>query len=192
MKIVKSEKITLKFQNIEDQSYFWKPCDILIDYLHVVSYVPRTNFSVIWRRHHYQQRAAKFRPMLGTQGLWTGRDFYRATPPVIRRTAPFNYLLRIARKCRGPILIRILTGWFSVIVSVGNLTDGESQGGYFKALFGSNRLYTPLVLQSKRIGWKARSTLAVETLAMAALHGVDVWGNSRTVLPLYAWLIVIP
>ena len=63
--------------------------------------------------------AAKFRPMLGAQGLWAGRDLYGATPAVtrdlgfsglIRRTAPFSRLLRHAWGCGGPILTRILTG----------------------------------------------------------------------------------
>ena len=67
-------------------------------------YIPRKNFSLVWRRHHYHQRAAKFRPMLGAQNLWAGRTlFYRATPAVtqgfgfpglIRRTAPFSCLLQ--------------------------------------------------------------------------------------------------
>jgi hypothetical protein len=57
--------------------------------------------------------------MLGAQGLWAGRDLYRATPAVtrdlgfsglIRRTAPFSRLLRHAWGCGGPILTRILTG----------------------------------------------------------------------------------
>jgi hypothetical protein len=39
---------------------------------------------VIWRRHHYRWRAAKFRPMLGAKGLWAGRDLYRATSAVKR------------------------------------------------------------------------------------------------------------
>jgi hypothetical protein len=56
--------------------------DWLIDYLQF--YVPFKNFSLIWRRHHCQWRAAKFRPMLGAQGLWAGRDLYRATPAVTR------------------------------------------------------------------------------------------------------------
>jgi hypothetical protein len=85
---------------------FW--ADRLIDYLRF--YVPIKNFSLIWRRHHYQWRAAKFRPMLGAQGLWAGRDIYRATPTVtrdlgftgiIRRTAPFSRLLRHTRGCGG-------------------------------------------------------------------------------------------
>jgi hypothetical protein len=76
-------------------------------------------FHLIWRRHHCQWRAAKFRLMLGAQGLWAGRDLYRATPAVtrdlgfsglIRRTAPFSRFLRYTRGCGGPILTRILTG----------------------------------------------------------------------------------
>jgi hypothetical protein len=85
----------------------------MIDYL-------RFNISlIIRRRHHCRWRAAKFRPMLGAQGLWAGRDLYRATPAVtrdlgfsglIRRTAPFSRLLRHTRGCGGSILTRILTG----------------------------------------------------------------------------------
>jgi hypothetical protein len=91
--------------------------DLLIDYLRF--YVPLKNFSLIWRRLHYRWRAAKFRPMLVAQGLWAGRDLYRATPTVtwdlgfsglIRRTAPFSRLLRHTRGCGGSILTRILTG----------------------------------------------------------------------------------
>jgi hypothetical protein len=54
--------------------------DWLIDYL--VFYFPLKNISLIWRRHHYRWRAEKFRPMLGAQGLWAGRNLYRATPAV--------------------------------------------------------------------------------------------------------------
>ena len=90
--------------------------DWLIDYLGF--YVPLKNISLIWRRHHYRWRAAKFRPILGAQGLWAGRDLYRATPAVtrdlgfsglIRRTAPFSRLLRHTRGCGGSILTRVLT-----------------------------------------------------------------------------------
>jgi hypothetical protein len=96
-------------------SFYWQ-IDWLIDLLF---YVPLKNFSLIWRRHHCQWRAAKLRPMLGTQGLWAGRDLYRATPTVtrdlgfsglIRRTAPFSRLLRHAWGFGGPILTWILTG----------------------------------------------------------------------------------
>jgi hypothetical protein len=37
----------------------------MFDYLRF--YVPLKNFSLIWRRHHYRWRAAKFRPMLSAQ-----------------------------------------------------------------------------------------------------------------------------
>jgi hypothetical protein len=56
--------------------------DWLIDYL--LFYVLLKNISLIWRRHHCRWRAAKFRPMLGAQGIWAGRDLYRATPAVAR------------------------------------------------------------------------------------------------------------
>jgi hypothetical protein len=102
-------------KDIQSQGFneFW-----LIDYLRF--YVPLKNFSLIWRRHHYRWRAAKFRPMLGAQGLWAGRDLYRATPTMtrdlgffglVRRTAPFSRLLRHTRGCGGSILTRILTGF---------------------------------------------------------------------------------
>jgi hypothetical protein len=90
----------------------------LIDWLFGV-YVPLKNFSLLWRRHHYRWRAAKFRPMLSAQGIWAGMDLYRATPAVtqdlgfsglIRRTAPFRRLLRHTRGCGGSIPTWILTG----------------------------------------------------------------------------------
>jgi hypothetical protein len=55
----------------------------LFDYLWF--YAPLKNISLLWRRHHCRWRAAKFWPMLGAQGLWAGRDLYRATPA---ETAP--------------------------------------------------------------------------------------------------------
>jgi hypothetical protein len=92
--------------------------DWLIDWLFTV-YVPLKNFSLIWRRHHCRRRARKFRPMLGAQGLWAGRDLYRAPPAVtrdlgfsglIRRTAQFSLLLWHTRGCGRSILTRIITG----------------------------------------------------------------------------------
>jgi hypothetical protein len=80
----------------DDIQIYW-----LIDYLRF--YVPLKNFSLIWRRHQCRWRAAKFRPMLSAQGLWAGRDLYRATSAVkrdlgfsglIRRTATISRLLR--------------------------------------------------------------------------------------------------
>jgi hypothetical protein len=54
------------------------PFDWLINYLQF--YAQLKNFSFIWTRHHW--RAAKFRPMLGAQGIWAGWILYRATPAV--------------------------------------------------------------------------------------------------------------
>lgn len=51
--------------------------------------------------------------------------------------------------------------------SLGNLSDGGTQGGHFIALVGENGLFSPITWQSKRIRRVARSTLAAETLAMA-------------------------
>jgi hypothetical protein len=108
---------TLRKKNINLGYIFWT-IGWLVGCLQF--YVPLKNFSLIWRRHHCWWRAAKFRPMLGAQGLWAGRDLYRATPTVtrdlgfsghIRRTAPFSRLLRHTRGCVGSILTRILTGF---------------------------------------------------------------------------------
>jgi hypothetical protein len=94
-----------------NQSGIMSMINWLIDYLWF--YVPLKNFALIWRRHHCRWRTAKFRPMLGAQGLWAGRDLYRATPAVtrdlgcsglIRRTVPFSRLLQHTRGCGGSIL----------------------------------------------------------------------------------------
>jgi hypothetical protein len=94
------------------------PSDWMIDWLFTVLR-PDQEFLLTWKRHHYRWRAAKFRPTLGAQGLWAGKDLYRATPAVtrglgfpglIRRTAPFSSLLRHTRGCGGSILTRILSG----------------------------------------------------------------------------------
>jgi hypothetical protein len=89
----------------------------------IIDFILFKNISLIWRRHHCQWRAAKFRPtcMFGAQGLWAGRDLYRATlavtrdlgfPSFIRRTTPFSRLLRHTRGCGESILTWILTGFF--------------------------------------------------------------------------------
>jgi hypothetical protein len=88
--------------------------DWLIDLLFTVLR-PAQEFFNFWRRHHCRW----FRPMLGAQVLWAGRDLYRSTPPVtwdlgfsglIWRTAPFNRLLRHVWEFGGPIPTQILTG----------------------------------------------------------------------------------
>jgi hypothetical protein len=109
------ERVWNKSDHILKRWIFWK-MKLIIHYLRF--YLPLKNISLIWRRHHCRWRATKFRPMLGTLGLWAGRDLYRATPAVtwglglcglIRRTAKFSRLLRHAWGCGGPILTRILT-----------------------------------------------------------------------------------
>jgi hypothetical protein len=59
-----------------------KSSSMFVTNLFTVLYVSLKNFSLTWRHHHYWWRASKFRPMLGTQGLWAGRDLYRETPAV--------------------------------------------------------------------------------------------------------------
>jgi hypothetical protein len=90
----------------------------MIDWLFTVLRPALKNFSLVWRRRHYRWRTARFRPMLGEQGLWARRGLYRATLAVtrdlgfsglIRRTALFSRLLRYTRGCGGSILTRILT-----------------------------------------------------------------------------------
>jgi hypothetical protein len=48
----------------------WLTVCELVGYLLI--YVTLKNFSLIWRIHHCWWRAAKFRPMLGAQGIWAG------------------------------------------------------------------------------------------------------------------------
>jgi hypothetical protein len=95
--------------------------NISVDSDYLVFYVPLKNFSLIRRRHHYWWRTAKFKPMLGAQGLWAERDLYRATPAVtqawglgfsglIRRIALSVASLRHTRGFWGSILTQILMG----------------------------------------------------------------------------------
>lgn len=77
----------------------WVICCTLLEINGLAGYV---FFSLRWRRYQCQWRAAQFRPILSAYGLWAGRDLYRPTHAVtrvpgfcalIRRTAPFSYLL---------------------------------------------------------------------------------------------------
>jgi hypothetical protein len=70
---------------------------LMIDWLFTVL-LPAQEYLTNTRRNHCRWRAAKFRPMLGAQVHWAGRDLYRDTPAVtrglgfsslIRRIAPF-------------------------------------------------------------------------------------------------------
>jgi hypothetical protein len=93
--------------------------DWLIDWLFTILHVRTAqDFSLIWRRRHCRWRAAKFRPMICTQGFWAGRNLYCAIPAatrglnfsvLIRMTSPFSRLLRHTRWCGGSILTLILT-----------------------------------------------------------------------------------
>lgn len=51
--------------------------------------------------------------------------------------------------------------------SLGNMSDGGSQGGYVVMLVGDNRRFSPIAWQSKKIRRVVRSTIAAETLALA-------------------------
>jgi hypothetical protein len=81
----------------------------------------RCSCSLVWRSHYYRWLTAKFRPMLGAQGLWAGKELYRATPAVTQtlgfsgivwKTAPFSRLLWHTRGCGWSILTRILTSFW--------------------------------------------------------------------------------
>ena len=63
---------------VRAMTFHW--LNMMIIYLFI--YVPLKNILLMWRRHHYRWRTAKFRHMLGIQGLWTGRDLYHATSAV--------------------------------------------------------------------------------------------------------------
>jgi hypothetical protein len=104
---------------------------LLIDYL--LFYVPLKN--VLLTHHHYRWRAAKFRPMLGAQVLWAGRNPHHATSAttqglgssyLIRRTAPFSRLLRHTRGYGESVLSRILMGPHSV-ASLTYDTQGDAE-----------------------------------------------------------------
>jgi hypothetical protein len=81
----------------------------------------RISFYIIWRRHHCWWRASKFRPMLGAEGLWTGRDLYRwhtfcDTGPRFFRSHPKDRPIqsrRLSQHAWGPVLTRILTGSYN-------------------------------------------------------------------------------
>jgi hypothetical protein len=104
---------------LEEEFYFNCVGHKFFMHIHLRFYVPLKNISLISRRHHCRWRTAKFRPMLGAQGLWEGRNLYRATPTVtielgfsrlIWKTAPFSRRLRHMRGCGAFILTWILTG----------------------------------------------------------------------------------
>jgi hypothetical protein len=121
------------------------------DWLIIYGFTSRSRIFHICRRH----RATKFRPMLGAQGLWAGRDLYRATPAVtrglgfsglIRRNAPFSRLLRHPRGCGGSILTRILTGhWLIDCLRIfhlyGDVTIAGKRATKLKPMLGVQGLW---------------------------------------------------
>jgi hypothetical protein len=76
---VTEQRLSLTFMFASNQSIVFIVIR-LIDYL--LFYTPLKIIPLIWRRHHYRWRAAKFRPILGALGLWTGGGarFFRSHP----------------------------------------------------------------------------------------------------------------
>jgi hypothetical protein len=83
--------------------------------IHLLFYVLFKNFSLMWRRHHYRVRAAKFRPRSALRAFEQGGIFVvphllgLGFSGLVRRTAQFSRLLRHTRGCWGSILTRVLT-----------------------------------------------------------------------------------
>jgi hypothetical protein len=97
------------YQNIDTACVVF--LHIYIDWLFVLR--PAQEYFTYMETSLLLMKGWKFRPMLGAQGLWAGRDRYHATPAVtlglgffglIRRTAPFNRLLRHTKWCGESIL----------------------------------------------------------------------------------------
>jgi hypothetical protein len=72
----------------------------LIDWL---CFTSRPRIFHIWRRHHYWWKAPKFKHMIGAQGLWAGRNLYRATPAVTRGFG-FSGLIRRTASVQSPLM----------------------------------------------------------------------------------------
>ena len=96
--------------------WYIRYCSWLIDWLIdcILLIVPFRNISFVQGRLRCRWRAVYLRHLLGTYGLWTGRDLYRAIPAktgdlglhgLVRRSARLVVYLR---QNRGPI--HILTG----------------------------------------------------------------------------------
>jgi hypothetical protein len=84
-------------------------------------YVPRKNFSLIWRCHHYQWRAAQFKPMLSAfsrEGSLL-RHTCCGTGPLFEVSSegpPHLVASYDTWGCEGSILSWILTGSYSAKV----------------------------------------------------------------------------
>jgi hypothetical protein len=93
--------------------------DWLINYLRF--YVPLKNISLIWRRHHYRWRAAKFRPMLGVLSKKgslschtccnTGPQFFQSSR--VTYQSPFTTHNRICRTYSNPDLYGV--DWMVIV-----------------------------------------------------------------------------
>jgi hypothetical protein len=79
----RNEQITISINHIIADSTHAKqipyfPTD---SYMFVCLFIAaRAIFQLSGGCHHCRWQGCKFWPMLGTQGLWAGRDLYRATP----------------------------------------------------------------------------------------------------------------
>jgi hypothetical protein len=118
----------------------------LIDYL--VFYVLIEHFALLWRHHYYLWRAAKFRPMLGAQGLWSGgifvvpHLFWHGALVFPVSSAPFNRLLRHTRGCEGTILSSQEWLICQNLTSVMTSTSFSRNGSYVK----SDMMFISLVI----------------------------------------------
>jgi hypothetical protein len=170
-----------------NNQYYW-----LIDCLRL--HIPLKNFSLIWRRH----RTAKLRPMLSAQCLWAGRVLYRATSAVtqdlryygiIRRTAPFNRLLRFARGWGGHILTRILTGipvcffflgtkkvYLTINVIYTNIFFTRRKKLYFMTnMIDINIIFTGRHVYLGFLFWSAEENLPMRSFRLVYLsHNIDL------------------
>jgi hypothetical protein len=72
--------ITFAWQRPENSSSF-KMTKCLFVCLCIAT---RAIFQLSVGCHHCRWQGCKFRPIFGTQGLWAGRDLYRATPTATR------------------------------------------------------------------------------------------------------------
>jgi hypothetical protein len=60
---------------------FTSACNVKVQWLFVCLFIStRAIFQLSGGCHHCRWRGCKFRPLLGAQGLWGGRDLYHATP----------------------------------------------------------------------------------------------------------------
>jgi hypothetical protein len=71
---------------------FWLVINNLLVCLFVLLIAAWAIFQLSGGCHHYRWLRCKFRPMLGAQGLWAGRDLYRDTPTATRDLGLYGLL----------------------------------------------------------------------------------------------------